>query len=420
MDKIVIFGGKKLRGEIVVSGSKNSALPILFATLLTDDAATITNVPSLADIDTAIAFLNFIGKKTIKKENTVKTYSSYEYKYKHIAPYDLVRKMRASILIMGPLLARLKRVEVSLPGGCAIGARPVDIHLDAFKQLGAKISVESGYVKTSAKDGLKGAAIIFRFPSVGATENILLTAVLAKGKTTIVNAAREPEIEDLANVLNKMGAKVTGAGTKNIEIDGVDKLHGFTHEVIPDRIEAATYIIAAAITRGGVLLKKVIPQHLKSVNDKLKKCGLYIEETKDTISAKWVKNLKPQNVKTEVYPGFPTDVQAQWMSLMCLLNGESCIEENVFENRFLHVAELRRFGADIAINGKIVNIKGVRKLSGAPVMVSDLRAGAALVLAGLAANGKTIVSRIYHLNRGYDMLEKKLKTLGADIRRIIT
>ncbi|MDR0820614.1 MAG: UDP-N-acetylglucosamine 1-carboxyvinyltransferase [Endomicrobium sp.] len=416
MGKIVIRGGKKLKGEIVVSGSKNSALPILFATLLTDDPATITNVPSLADIDTAVAFLNFIGKKTVKKGNTVKAYSSY--KYKHIAPYDLVRKMRASILIMGTLLARLKRVEVSLPGGCAIGARPVDIHLDAFKKLGAKISVEGGYVKTSAKNGLKGAAISFRFPSVGATENILLTAVLVKGKTIIANAACEPEIEDLANVLNKMGAKVTGAGTKNIEIEGVDKLHGFMHKVIPDRIEAATYIIAAAITKGRVILKKVIPQHLKSVNDKLKKCGLCIKETKNTISVKWVKNLKPQNVKTEAYPGFPTDVQAQWMALMCLLNGESRIEENVFENRFLHVAELQRFGADITINGKTVNIKGVKKFSGAPVMVSDLRAGAALVLAGLAANGKTVISRIYHLNRGYDMLEKKLKKLGANIRRI--
>ncbi len=418
MDKIVIRGGRRLKGEIIVSGSKNSALPILFATLLTDDPATITNVPSLTDIDTAIAFLNFIGKKTVKKGNTVKAYSSYKYKY--IAPYDLVRKMRASILIMGPLLARLRRVEVSLPGGCAIGTRPVDIHLDAFKKLGAKISVEGGCIKTFVKNRLKGAAVSFRYPSVGATENILLAAVLAKGKTIITNAAREPEIEDLANVLNEMGAKVIGAGTKSIEIEGVDKLHGFTHEVIPDRIEAATYIIAAAITKGRVTLKEVMPQHLKSLNDKLKECGLCIKETEDTISAKWVKTLKPQNVKTEAYPGFPTDVQAQWMTLMCLLNGESHIEENVFENRFLHVAELRRFGADIAINGKTVNIKGVRKFSGAQVMVSDLRAGAALVLAGLVADGKTIVSRIYHLNRGYDMLEEKLKALGADIQRIIT
>ncbi|MDR0800441.1 MAG: UDP-N-acetylglucosamine 1-carboxyvinyltransferase [Endomicrobium sp.] len=416
MDKIVIYGGKKLKGEVIVSGSKNSALPILFATLLTDDPATIKNVPSLADIETTVSFLNFIGKKTVKEGNTVKTY--FSGKYKHIAPYDLVRKMRASVLIMGPLLARLKKVNVSLPGGCAIGARPVDIHLDAFKKLGAEILVESGYIKTSAGNGLKGTQISFRFPSVGATENILLTAVLAKGKTTITNAACEPEIEDLAEVLNKMGAKVTGAGTKNIVIDGVDKLYGFTHEIIPDRIEAATYIIAAAITKGEIIIKKVIPQHLKSVNDNLKKCGLCIKETKDTIFIKWKKNLKPQNIKTGVYPGFPTDVQAQWMTLMCLLNGKSHIEENVFENRFLHVAELQRFGANIAIDGKTVNIKGVKKFSGAPVMVSDLRAGAALVLAGLAADGKTTVSRIYHLDRGYDMLEKKLKKLGANIRRI--
>ncbi|MDR3256800.1 MAG: UDP-N-acetylglucosamine 1-carboxyvinyltransferase [Endomicrobium sp.] len=416
MDKIIIHGGKKLKGEVVISGSKNSALPILFATLLTDEPTTITNVPSLVDIDTTIAFLNFIGKKIVKKGNTVKTYSSY--KYKHIAPYDLVRKMRASILIMGPLLSRLKKVDVSLPGGCSIGARPIDIHLDAFKKLGAEISVEGGYVKTFAKDGLKGAKIDFRFQSVGATENILLAAVLAKGKTTIINAACEPEIEDLANVLNKMGAKVAGMGTKKIVIEGVDVLHGFKHEVIPDRIEAATYIIAAAITKGEVTLKKVVPRHLKVVNDKLKKSGLCIKEMEDTISVKWVKNLKPQNVKTEVYPGFPTDVQAQWMVLMCLLSGKSQIEELVFENRFLPVAELQRFGADITINGKVVNIKGVEKFSGAPVMVSDLRAGAALVLAGLAAEGKTVVSRIYHLDRGYDMLEEKLKKLGAGIRRI--
>jgi UDP-N-acetylglucosamine 1-carboxyvinyltransferase len=416
MDKIVINGGRKLEGEIVVSGAKNSALPILFATLLTDEPATITNVPSLADIDTTIAFLNFIGKKTVKAGNIVKT--DYSDKYKQIAPYDLVRKMRASILIMGPLLARLGRADVSLPGGCAIGARPIDIHLDVFRKMGAKISVEGGYIKTFAKDGLKGAVVNLKFPSVGATENALLSAVLANGKTTIVNAAAEPEIEDLANVLNKMGAKIIGAGTKKIVIEGVHKLYGFTHEVIPDRIEAATYMIAAAVTKGNVNLKKVIPKHLKAVSDKLKICGLSVKETEDTISAKWIKNLKPCDAKTEVYPGFPTDVQAQWMVLMCLLDGNTRIEENIFENRFMHVAELQRFGADIAIDGKVVNIKGVEKFSGAPVMVSDLRAGAALILAGLVAKGQTVVSRIYHLDRGYDMIEKKFKSIGADIKRI--
>jgi UDP-N-acetylglucosamine 1-carboxyvinyltransferase len=416
MDKIIIHGGKKLKGEIIISGAKNSALPILFATLLTDEPVIIKNVPSLVDIDTTITFLNFIGKKVTKKGNTVKAFASKKYRY--IAPYDLVRKMRASVLIMGPLLARLHRVEVSLPGGCTIGARPIDMHLEAFKKLGATISVKNGYVKTFAKDGLKGTNIKLKFPSVGATENILLSAVLAKGKTTILNAACEPEIEDLAIVLNKMGAKVIGAGTSKIAIEGVEKLYGFTHEIIPDRIEAATYMIATAITKGEVVLKKVIPKHLKYISDKLKKAGLHIKETKNTITVKWIRNLKPQNIKTAVYPGFPTDIQAQWMALMCLLNGNSHIEENIFEKRFLHVAELQRLGANISINGKFANIKGIKNFSGAPVMVSDLRAGAALVLAGLAAKGKTTISRIYHLDRGYDILEKKLKKLGANIKRV--
>ncbi|MDR0956834.1 MAG: UDP-N-acetylglucosamine 1-carboxyvinyltransferase [Endomicrobium sp.] len=416
MDRIVINGGKKLKGEIDISGSKNSALPILFATLLTDEPTIITNVPSLADIDTTIKFLNFIGKNIIKEENVVKT--CFSGKYKHIAPYDLVRKMRASILIMGPLLARIKKVDVSLPGGCAIGARPIDIHLDAFQKMGVDIYVENGYVKTFAKNGIKGAVIDFKLPSVGATENILLSAVLAKGVTTIINAACEPEIEDLATVLNKMGARIIGAGTNKIVIKGVDKLCGFTHKIIPDRIEAATYMIAAAVMKGEVTLNKVEPIHLKAVIDKLKRCGLFIKEKKDTIFVKWVKNLKPQNVKTEVYPGFPTDVQAQWMVLMSLLDGKARIEENIFENRFMHVAELQRFGADIVMNGKVAYIKGVKRFSGAPVMVSDLRAGAALILAGLAAKGKTTVSRIYHLDRGYEALEKKLKKLGADIKRV--
>lgn len=416
MDKIIINGGKKLQGAVTVSGSKNSALPILFATLLTDEPCTIENVPSLADIDTTIAFLNFTGKKTIKRGSKVRTLESE--KYKHIAPYDLVRRMRASVLIMGPLLARLNKVDVSLPGGCAIGARPIDIHLEAFKKLGAKIEVEGGYVKTVAEKGLTGSEIEFRFPSVGATENILLAAVLAKGETKIINAAREPEIIDLADMLNKMGAKITGAGSKNIIIEGVEKLHGVKHSVIPDRIEAATYLIAAAITKGEILLNNVTPEHLRAVIDKLKKCGMEIKETENTVSAKWVKELKPCDISTEVYPGFPTDVQAQWMALMCLLKGKACVKENVFENRFLHVAELQRFGADLTIEGTFVNIKGVEKLSGAPVMVSDLRAGAALVLAGLAAEGRSDVSRIYHLDRGYELLEKKLKKVGADIKRV--
>ncbi|MDR0977482.1 MAG: UDP-N-acetylglucosamine 1-carboxyvinyltransferase [Endomicrobium sp.] len=416
MDKIIIHGGKKLKGEVKISGAKNAALPVMFATLLTDEPCIIKNVPSLADINTTIAFLNFIGKKTVKNGDTVKTYTSS--KYKHTAPYDLVRKMRASVLIMGPLLARLNKVDVSLPGGCTIGARPIDIHLDAFKKLGADICVEGGYVKTSAKNGLKGAVIDLKFPSVGATENILISAVLAPGKTIINNAAKEPEIEDLSNVLKKMGGKVSGAGTSTIVIDGVGNLHGFTHGIIPDRIEAATYMIAAAITKGDIIIKDVIPKHIKAISSKLKKSGLYIKEYKKSIKAKWIKSLKPYNIKTEVYPGFPTDVQAQWMALMCLLKGHSTVEETIFENRFMHVAELQRFGANITINSKTANVTGVDKLSGAPVMVSDLRAGAALVLAGLAAEGKTIISRVYHLDRGYEILEKKFRKLGADIKRI--
>jgi UDP-N-acetylglucosamine 1-carboxyvinyltransferase len=416
MDKIVIYGGKKLEGEVVISGSKNSTLPIMFAALLTDEPVTITNVPSLVDVNTTVAFLNFIGKKTIKERSTVKIYSSEKYKY--VAPYDLVRKMRASILIMGPLLARLRKVDVSLPGGCAIGTRPIDIHLDAFKKLGVEILVESGYVKTFVKDELRGAVINFKFPSVGATENVLLAAALIKGETTIINAACEPEVEDLASVLNKMGAKVSGAGTNRIVIEGVDKLHGFSHEVIPDRIEAATYIIAAAITKGEIVLRRVIARHLKAVNDKLKESGLEIKESKDTIFVKWVRDLKSQDVRTGVYPGFPTDVQAQWMALMCLLEGKSRIKEEVFENRFSHIAELKRLGANISMDGEFVNVEGVKKFSGAPVMISDLRAGAALVLAGLVAEGKTTISRVYHLDRGYDMFENKLKELGADIKRV--
>ena len=416
MDKIIIRGGKKLEGKVAISGSKNSALPILFGSLLTDEPLIISNVPSLADINTTVSFLNFIGKKAVKKSNTVnlKNISKYE----HIAPYDLVRKMRASVLIMGPLLARLGRVDVSLPGGCAIGARPIDIHLKAFEKLGAKIQVLGGYVKMRAPKGLVGADINFRFPSVGATENLMLCAVLAKGQTKIINAAREPEIKDLANFLNKMGAKIKGAGTKIIAIEGVKEMHGTGHKVIPDRIEAATYLMAAAITKGELFIENAVAADLKVVIEKLRQAGLEIKESANAISAKWIKDLKCQNISTAVYPGYPTDIQAQWTALMCITKGKSKVTENVFENRFMHVAELQRLGADLETQGKSVFINGVNELSGAPVMVSDLRAGAALVLAALAAKGKSIISRIYHLDRGYELLEKKLRAVGADIRRI--
>ena len=416
MDKIVIYGGKKLNGEVKISGAKNSALPILFATLLTDDKCKIKNVPILADIKTTVNFLNFIGKKTIRKGNIV--YCDKSSKLNHIAPYDLVRKMRASVLVMGPILARLGKVEVSLPGGCAIGARPIDIHLDAFKQMGANIELKEGYINISAKNGLVGADIEFRYASVGATENIMLASVLAKGVTRIINAAKEPEIQDLADILNKMGAKISGAGTKIITIEGVSILHGVKHKVIPDRIEAATYMIAAAMTKGNITLTDVCADHIKIIIEKLRQAGLEVNVEENIINVKWVKDLIPINIRTDIYPGFPTDVQAQWMALMTLVKGNCVIEETVFENRFLHVCELQRLGANLKIDGRTVYVTGVERLSGAPVMVSDLRAGAALVLAGLCAIGKTEISRIYHLDRGYEKLENKFSSLGANIQRI--
>ncbi|MHB9154330.1 MAG: UDP-N-acetylglucosamine 1-carboxyvinyltransferase [Endomicrobiales bacterium] len=411
MDKIIINGGIKLKGNVRISGSKNAALPVLIASLLTDEECVIGNVPLLADIDTTVGFLRYIGKVIKRRDGTV--IIRHNGNLKPTAPYDLVRKMRASTLVMGPLLARLGEVKVSLPGGCAIGARPIDIHLEAFRKLGASIAIESGYVETRAPK-LTGARISFRYPSVGATENVLLAGVLARGTTTIENAAREPEIVDLADVLNKMGARVTGAGSQRITIQGVEKLHA----VIPDRIEAATYIIAAAITRGEVRLEGARADHIEIIIEKLRKAGLEISAGEGCVLAKWVKELKPANISTGVYPKFPTDVQAQWMALMSVVKGRSTVTETVFENRFMHVGELQRLGADLTIEGNRVKVKGVERISGAPLMVSDLRAGAALVLAGLAAEGKTEVLRIYHLDRGYEQLEKKFKALGADIRRV--
>ena len=333
MDKILVYGGNKLNGTVKISGSKNSALPILFATLLTDEKCKISNVPFLADITTTLNFLNFIGKKAYRTDNDdviVESTNNLNYK----APYDLVRKMRASVLVMGPVLARLGKVEVSLPGGCAIGARPIDIHLDALKQMGANIELKEGYINISVSNGLKGADIEFRYASVGATENIMLASVLAKGTTRIINAAKEPEIKDLADILNKMGAKVSGAGTKIITIEGVNSLHGVEHKVIPDRIEAATYMIAAAITKGNITLTNVCPEHIEIITEKLIQAGLEVNIGKDTINTKWVKDLSPVNIRTDIYPGFPTDVQAQWMALMALTKGNCIVEETVFENRF--------------------------------------------------------------------------------------
>lgn len=414
MDQFDIVGGKRLQGRVLISGSKNAALPCLFATLLTDEPCTLDEIPDLADINTALKLLVTLGKRVEKKGTTVKISKGRALTGK--APYDLVRRMRASVLVMGPLLARRKMARVSMPGGCAIGARPVNYHLDGFQRMGVQIKIEEGYVDSKTK-GLKGNLIPMPYPSVGATENLMMAAVLAKGKTIIQNAAREPEIVDLGRMLIEMGASIQGLETSEITIQGVPSLHGTHHRVIPDRIEAGTFLIAAAITKGDITLRNVDLSHLTQVVNGLRASGLSIEERGDVVQAKWVKKLKPVNIETDVYPGFPTDMQAQWIALMSLTRGQTLIKETVFENRFLHVQELLRFGADIQLSGRDAYVKGVDHLSGCESMVSDLRAGAALVLAGLAARGKTTVLRVYHLDRGYESMEKKLRALGARIKR---
>lgn len=414
MDILTIEGGAKLRGQILVSGSKNAALPILIATLLTDAPCVITNVPHLDDIETVIALLVFLGKEIVRHDDEI-TVNAGPTLYAE-APYELVRRMRASIVVMGPLLARLGRVKASLPGGCAIGGRPINIHLDGFRSLGAEIILEQGYVDVRASK-LTGATIHLDFPSVGATENILMAAVLSQGRTVIQNAAMEPEIADLASFLQAMGAQIEGTGTDTLIIDGVGKLNGADHRVVADRIEAGTYMIAAAITGGQLLIKNMVPEHLSALITKMRHAGIGIEAGDSEIKVTAPKHVTPINADTAVYPGFPTDLQAQWMSLMTLADGMTQITEKVFENRFMHVAELQRMGADIQIKGNTAIVKGVSSLSGADVMVSDLRAGAALVLAGLAAAGKTTIHRVYHLDRGYENLEQKLSTAGGHIRR---
>ncbi len=415
MDSFFIDGGKKLKGSVRVSGSKNAALPCLFAALLTDDEFVLENVPRLQDIRTAVALLEQLGKKVNREDDRVQVLP--RRKLSHHASYDLVRRMRASIVVMGPLLARLGRARVSLPGGCSIGARPVNYHLDAFKRMGAEIEVQEGYMSAEAKS-LHGATVRLPFASVGATENILMAAVLARGVTVIKNAAREPEIGDLVDCLRAMGAKITGDGSSTLRIEGVTRLHGATHRVIPDRIEAGTFLVAAAITKGRVVLESVEPKHLTSLLKLLKQSGLHLGIEPTRITAAWRRPLKPVSVRTQVYPGFPTDMQAQWMALMSVVSGRSKVTETIFENRFLHAQELIRMGARIEIKGGIAEIEGGAKLSGCPLMCSDLRAGAALVLAGLAAHGRTKVLRVYHLDRGYERMEIKLRKLGARIRRV--
>lgn len=415
MDQFEIWGGRRLKGAVTISGSKNAALPCLFATLLTDEPCTLERVPHLADIDTSVKLLTTLGKHVTWKNGFLRITGGK--KLTGVAPYDLVRRMRASVLVMGPLLARMGKAHVSLPGGCAIGARPVNYHLDGLKQMGVQIKIRKGYVDAKASR-LQGSRIRFPYASVGATENIMMAAVLAKGKTIIENAAREPEIVDLGHMLQKMGASIQGLGTSRIVVQGVESLAGVKHRVIPDRIEAGTFLIAAAITKGDILLKHVNISHMAQVVKMLMRAGLSISKSGDSLRARWSKELRPVSLKTEVFPGFPTDMQAQWITLMSVLKGTSRVYEAVFENRFLHVQELLRFGADITLDGRVARVRGVSHLSGCTAMCSDLRAGAAMVLAGLVAQGKTTVLRIYHLDRGYEAMEEKLKKLGARLRRI--
>ncbi len=416
MDQIRICGGKKLNGKVKISGAKNAALPILTASLLAHWECSFSNIPNVRDVTTVLHLLSDLGAKVdLLENNSVKLDSSHVCGYE--AAYDLVRTMRASILVLGPLLARFGRARVSLPGGCAIGLRPVNLHLNGLRKLGAKIELHNGYIDARA-DKLKGCNILLETPTVTGTENLMMAACLAQGETIIKNTACEPEILDLACVLNKMGAKIQGAGTDCIRIQGVDGLSGAKYSIMPDRVEAGTFMVAAAVTGSQIQIDDCCPEHLTTVMDKLREAGVEFEEKNDKITVSAEKDLRAIDIKTAPYPSFPTDMQAQFMSLMSLAQGTSMVIETVFENRFMHVLELIRMGADIKIEGHTAMIKGVSRLSGAPVMATDLRASASLVLAGLAAEGETLISRIYHLDRGYESIEQKLASLGAEIKRL--
>ncbi len=415
MDKIVIRGGRPLNGKVNIGGAKNAALPILASSLLSDGWSTFSNVPDLKDIESIIDLLSHLGVEVETDGRTVRTNASRLCNPE--APYDLVRKMRASILVLGPLLARLKKARVSLPGGCSIGARPINIHLKGLARLGAKIELKHGYVEASA-DKLKGNDLFLDIPTVTGTENLMMAAVLAEGVTVIRNAAREPEITALANALNKMGADIQGAGTSMITIKGVSALTPAKIAIIPDRIEAGTFLVAAALTGGDVHLCGCDPSLLRAVIHKLTLTGSQITIGKQDIHVIGSGEIASVDIKTLPYPGFPTDMQAQFMVLMSVAKGLSVISETVFENRFIHVGELKRMGADITISGNAAMIKGVPTLSGAQVMATDLRASASLILAGLIARGTTDVNRVYHLDRGYEKFEEKFTQLGADIRRV--
>jgi UDP-N-acetylglucosamine 1-carboxyvinyltransferase len=418
MDRIRIRGGRPLHGDITIHGAKNAALPLMAAGLLTDERLTLTNVPLLADIETMAALLSQHGIATDRLGNEGRVLSLGGRITNTEAPYDIVRKMRASILVLGPLLARCREARVSLPGGCAIGARPVDLHLKGLEAMGAEIRLEGGYVNASVPQGLTGADIVFPFVSVGATENLLMAASLAQGRTTLSNAAREPEIGDLAMCLIAMGARIEGIGTDRLVIEGVPHLHAATHDIIPDRIETGTYACAAAIAGGSVKLLGAKLTHMAALATTLGEAGVEVTEAEDGLMVRRLNGLHGTDVQTEPYPGFPTDMQAQFMSLMCVAEGAAMITETIFENRFMHAPELNRMGARINVHGSSAIVRGVPMLTGAPVMATDLRASVSLVLAGLAAQGETIVNRVYHLDRGYEAVERQLGGCGADIERI--
>ena len=419
MDKFVINGGSRLKGVIRVNGSKNSGLPILAATLLADGPSVISGVPDLADVRAMLELMGDLGAD-VRREQNGDIHVNVTDETRSHAQYDRVRKMRASICVLGPLLAKRRKARVSMPGGCAIGARPVDLHIRGLKQLGAHIDLDGGDIVASATR-LKGTELFLGGPfgsTVLGTDNVMMAAALAEGKTVIESAACEPEVEDLVNFLIAMGAKISGGGTPRITIEGVDKLHGARYTVIPDRIEAGTFMIAAAITNGEITLENCRLDHLMAVVDKLREIGVNVEKKNGTVITSSSRRLEPTDLTTQPYPGFPTDLQAQLMVLLCLADGNSAITEKIFPDRFMHVAEMLRMGANIRKEGPTAIVTGVKRLEGAPVMASDLRASAALVLGGLVAHGTTTVHRVYHIDRGYEQIEKKLQNVGADIQRV--
>jgi UDP-N-acetylglucosamine 1-carboxyvinyltransferase len=420
MDKIVIEGGARLRGEIKVSGAKNAALPLLASSLLASGRCTYKNVPRLNDVSTMNKLLGRLGCEVESDRGTVQitppAAPGHQKKRSFEAPYELVKTMRASVLVLGPLVARFGKARVSMPGGCAIGARPIDQHLKGLEAMGAKVTLTHGYVECEAKR-LRGARIVLDIPTVTGCENLIMAAALARGVTIIENAAREPEVEELAQALVKMGARIEGAGTPIIQIEGVDELHPIEHTILPDRIEAGTFMVAAALTRGDVLIRGAVPEHQDAVIAKLRSAGVKVTAEQGGLRVRHTGEVGPLDITTQPYPGFPTDMQAQLMVLCSVAQGQSVIKEAIFENRYMHVPELGRMGADIHVDGRVAVIRGVPRLEGATVMATDLRASASLVLAGLVANGTTEVLRVYHLDRGYDRIERKLRAVGAQIRR---